>query len=150
MGPKSDPMAVVDNQLMVHDIDGIRVMDASAMPIIVSGNTHATIVMMAERGVEFIKKRWLSNTVRNRGEQIPRTTSNSYVVKEAITFKPTYHDIVKPSKGNFQQTTNKEHYFNSKPESYNHDQYKSYYQPSIPQAITFAYQGLLNPQVNVK
>lgn len=67
MGPNSDPMSVVDDQLMIHGIDGIRVMDASAMPIIVSGNTHATIVMMAERGVDFIKKRWLLNSLNNRG-----------------------------------------------------------------------------------
>ncbi|KAJ8963250.1 hypothetical protein NQ318_018716 [Aromia moschata] len=68
MGPPSDPLAVVDNELRVHGLDGLRVMDASAMPILVSGNTHATIVMMAERGVDFIKKRWLPVTsVANRG-----------------------------------------------------------------------------------
>ncbi|KAJ8924237.1 hypothetical protein NQ315_007029, partial [Exocentrus adspersus] len=68
MGPSSDPTAVVNNQLEVHGIDGIRVMDASAMPILVSGNTHATIVMMAERGVDFIKRRWLpSNSLGSRG-----------------------------------------------------------------------------------
>ncbi|KAG5894009.1 hypothetical protein JTB14_031009 [Gonioctena quinquepunctata] len=58
MGPASDPKAVVDNKLSVHGIDGIRITDASAMPIIVSGNTHATIVMMAERAVDFIKEKW--------------------------------------------------------------------------------------------
>lgn len=66
MGPASDPTAVVNNLLEVHGIDGIRVMDASAMPILVSGNTHATIVMMAERGVDFIKRRW-APTLANRG-----------------------------------------------------------------------------------
>ncbi|XP_056648601.1 glucose dehydrogenase [FAD, quinone]-like [Diorhabda sublineata] len=65
MGPSTDPMAVIDSKLMVHGIDGIRVMDASAMPILVSGNTHATIVMMAERGVDFIKERWLPKYFMN-------------------------------------------------------------------------------------
>ncbi|XP_074042098.1 glucose dehydrogenase [FAD, quinone] [Leptinotarsa decemlineata] len=60
MGPSSDPMAVVDNKLRVHGIEGLRITDASAMPILVSGNTHATIVMMAERGVDFIKEKWLT------------------------------------------------------------------------------------------
>ncbi|VEN52741.1 unnamed protein product [Callosobruchus maculatus] len=68
MGPSSDPMAVVDNKLALHGIDGIRIMDASAMPALVSGNTHATIVMMAERGVDFIKEKWgPASTIGNRG-----------------------------------------------------------------------------------
>lgn len=58
MGPESERMSVVDHELMIHGINGIRIMDASAMPSIVSGNTHATVVMMAERGVEFIRKKW--------------------------------------------------------------------------------------------
>ncbi|CAH1163506.1 unnamed protein product [Phaedon cochleariae] len=67
MGPASDPLAVVDNKLRVHGIDGLRIMDASAMPRLVSGNTHATIVLIAERGVDFIKERWLkSSNVPNR------------------------------------------------------------------------------------
>nr|CAH7768387.1 unnamed protein product [Callosobruchus chinensis] len=37
MGPSSDPLAVVDNKLAIHGIDGIRIMDASAMPVLVSG-----------------------------------------------------------------------------------------------------------------
>ncbi|CAH1099114.1 unnamed protein product [Psylliodes chrysocephalus] len=68
MGPSTDPMAVVDSKLMVYGIDGIRVLDASSMPELLSGNTHATIVMMAERGVEFIKERWVPavNTIGDR------------------------------------------------------------------------------------
>ncbi|CAG9835424.1 unnamed protein product [Diabrotica balteata] len=78
MGPSSDPMAVIDNRLMVHGIDGIRVMDASAMPILVSGNTHATIVMMAERGVDFIKARWRPQPIVNRfGNNNPLSGNNS-------------------------------------------------------------------------
>ena len=50
----SDPLAVVDDRLRVHGIDGLRVIDASVMPRITSGNTNAPTYMIAERGAEFI------------------------------------------------------------------------------------------------
>ena len=59
MGPYSDALAVVDSELQIHGIDGLRVMDASIMPSVVSGNTHATVVMIAEKGANHIKKKWL-------------------------------------------------------------------------------------------
>jgi choline dehydrogenase len=52
MGP--DPMAVVDDRLRVHGVAGLRVVDASVMPRITSGNTNAPTVMIAERGAELI------------------------------------------------------------------------------------------------
>jgi choline dehydrogenase len=55
MGPRSDPMAVVDDQLRVHGIGSLRVVDASAMPAMVSGNPGATVMMIAERAAEFIR-----------------------------------------------------------------------------------------------
>lgn len=54
MGLASDTNAVVDNHLRVHGIDGLRVVDASIMPTLVSGNTNVPIVMIAERAAEFI------------------------------------------------------------------------------------------------
>ncbi len=50
----SDEMAVVDTALRVRGIDGLRVIDASVMPDIISGNTNFPTMMIAERGAEFI------------------------------------------------------------------------------------------------
>ena len=51
-----DAMAVVDARLRVHGIAGLRVVDCSAMPTLVSGNTHAPAVMMAEKAVDMIRE----------------------------------------------------------------------------------------------
>jgi choline dehydrogenase len=50
----NDARAVVDDRLRVHGIDGLRVIDASVMPRITSGNTNAPTYMIAERGAEFV------------------------------------------------------------------------------------------------
>ena len=52
MGPQ--PNAVVDTALRVHGIAGLRVIDASIMPTVVSGNTNATAIMIAEKGADMI------------------------------------------------------------------------------------------------
>ena len=54
MGPASDPNAVLDARLRVHGIDGLRVIDASAMPRIPSGNTNSPTLMIAEKGAAMI------------------------------------------------------------------------------------------------
>lgn len=54
MGVDSDPMAVLDGRLRVRGVDGLRVIDASAMPLIPSGNTASPTLMIAEKGAEFI------------------------------------------------------------------------------------------------
>ena len=52
----SDPMAVVDDRLRVHGILGLRVIDASVMPTITSGNTNAPVIMIAEKAADLIKE----------------------------------------------------------------------------------------------
>ena len=54
MGPEADPTAVVDARLRVHGINRLRVVDASIMPTITSGNTNSPTIMIAEQGSRFI------------------------------------------------------------------------------------------------
>jgi choline dehydrogenase len=54
MGPLSDRGAVVDADLRVHGIDGLRVADASIMPVIVNAPTHAACVMIGEKCASII------------------------------------------------------------------------------------------------
>ncbi len=55
MGGVGDPLAVVDPDLRVHGLDRLRVIDASIMPTITTGNTHATTIAIAEKGADLIK-----------------------------------------------------------------------------------------------
>jgi choline dehydrogenase len=49
-----DEVAVVDPELRVYGVDGLRVADASVMPFVTSGNTHAPTVMIGERAAELV------------------------------------------------------------------------------------------------
>lgn len=59
MGPKEDVNAVVNPRLQVHGIENLRVIDASIMPTIVRGNTNAPVIMIGEKGSDYIKEKWL-------------------------------------------------------------------------------------------
>jgi choline dehydrogenase-like flavoprotein len=56
MGLASDRMAVVDERLRVFGLDRIRVVDASVMPTITSGNTNSPTIMIAEKGATMIRE----------------------------------------------------------------------------------------------
>ncbi|MGE0750332.1 MAG: GMC family oxidoreductase [Variibacter sp.] len=57
MGPQTDPMAVVDDQLRVHGFESLRVIDASIMPSMLSANTNAAAMMIGEKGADMVRGR---------------------------------------------------------------------------------------------
>jgi choline dehydrogenase-like flavoprotein len=58
MGPESDKLAVVDPTLRVYGIEGLRVVDASVMPVIPTGHTNGPTIMIAEKASDMIKQFW--------------------------------------------------------------------------------------------
>ncbi|HCF5189381.1 TPA: choline dehydrogenase [Pseudomonas aeruginosa] len=69
----SDDMAVVDGQGRVHGMEGLRVVDASIMPLIITGNLNATTIVMAEK---------IADRIRGR-QPLPRSTAKYYVAGDA-------------------------------------------------------------------
>ncbi|XP_014208424.1 glucose dehydrogenase [FAD, quinone] [Copidosoma floridanum] len=59
MGPDDDPLAVVDHNLRVRGVQGLRVADTSIMPRVTSGNTNAPAIMIGERAADFVRKTWI-------------------------------------------------------------------------------------------
>ena len=54
--PASDPQAVVDPEIRVNGVEGLRVVDASVIPELITGHTNATVIMIAERASDLIRR----------------------------------------------------------------------------------------------
>jgi choline dehydrogenase len=55
MGPATDPVAVVDDHLRVHGLQGLRVIDASIMPTMLSANLNAATMMIADKASDLVR-----------------------------------------------------------------------------------------------
>ncbi|KAF5272025.1 hypothetical protein FQR65_LT05006 [Abscondita terminalis] len=58
MGPAEDPTAVVDSRLRVHGMKGLRVVDASIMPVMISANINPAVIMIGQKGSDMIIEDW--------------------------------------------------------------------------------------------
>ncbi len=69
MGPDSDKMAVLTPRLKVRGVQGLRVIDASIMPMLIGANTHAPSTMIGERGSAFILEEHESKKDTDKGSK---------------------------------------------------------------------------------
>ena len=92
MGPPTDPEAVVNHDLMVYGVRGLRVIDASIMPKIPSGNTNAPTIMVGEKGADLVKSFWKQHSQKKKKKR--RSIRLDWPVKRANSSStgPSWHE----------------------------------------------------------
>ena len=93
MGPRDDEHAVVDHELRVHGLHGLRVVDASVMPTIPGGNTNAPTVMVAEKAADLIRGRApaRSATATTDPDPAQRTVHRPLAPAPKVPLAPSLH-----------------------------------------------------------
>lgn len=90
MGPDWDPESVVDPELRVRGITGLRVADASIMPVIPAGHTNAVVFMIGEKAADMIKSTWLG---KSEQDVIHPPISDSYSSNEIPSYR-SYRQLI--------------------------------------------------------
>ena len=96
MGVASDPLAVVDPELRVFGIDGLRVVDGSVMPDLVGGNINAPIIMIAEKAADLIRGRAAARSGAARRRAACRTVAGASAPKNGAWLRKPRNGLHNP------------------------------------------------------